>query len=171
MDGVSGGGTHLHAKQALLDDIVAGGRKEGVYGFVTWPYGGGVNREMLCRHDVQAKTDWCARAEESPPRIRTCVFCALEASSDLVNAVLARVKDAGGCQTFATRRRPSPSTSRRIHLSAGLSTFPNHPPSDQQLPINVYVILRTNQCSLRLFLKVVVQITVREFKSLRTCLP
>lgn len=35
VDRVSRGGAHLHAKQALLDDIVAGGRKEGVNEFVT----------------------------------------------------------------------------------------------------------------------------------------
>lgn len=36
MNEVSGGDAHLHAKQALLDDIVVGGKKGGVYEFVTW---------------------------------------------------------------------------------------------------------------------------------------
>lgn len=40
MNGTSGGGAYLHPKQALLDDIVVGGRKEGVYEFVTWHMAG-----------------------------------------------------------------------------------------------------------------------------------
>ena len=40
MSEISGGGAYLHAKQALLDDIVAAGRKEVVYGFVTWHIAG-----------------------------------------------------------------------------------------------------------------------------------
>lgn len=61
MNRVSGGGAHLHAKQALLVDIVAGGKK-GVYGFMTWQTAQvsifGCPAAYSRCNDVQTNMDW-----------------------------------------------------------------------------------------------------------------